>query len=764
MGGWVDPDHCVGVDADCNASCQAGACLWPDDTALCGSGVCYACDGAGNCNQLPSGSDDPACAVSCTGVWLYQQAGDPNGWDGFTWCRRAPASGTGGRCQAIGTCKTPAEWCTTAGTYSNHELATLCEMFQTGTCAGQVAPNVLPASSAGTSCNGNPPATCEDHSGDILCEINEPPRPIWPESGSHVWAHGGGTLLQNQKFVFESPLEDLGMFTLTAGPTYSIELSATRGFAAIAHTIPSGSCEVATSGDFIDYVVCTNDGFTPTGTVLYWRAVTAYGYEGGAATVTQTSTVWPLRLGPPNDVDGDGYSDLLIGTAINPRLFWGSSSLSGTVSETTGLEFIESATGPDNFNTSIVHHIGDVTGDGYQDILLTSGANPDVAYVVKGRARAGWSSPMYMDTERAASRAFLITPSHTGSEYEFANSATGLDLNGDGVGDLVVSSRLAGDEWIGHVYVFFGPIDADLTGSPAGADVTLTGVNASDYLGDLVARAGDIDGDGFDDLLVTDAAIGVIYVIRGGSTFPTTGTWQVPAIDNLSVTVWTPSYSTPAAVAAGLDVDLDGYPDLFIGARAYNVPSSNAGSSMVVYTPDPDATDRDLEITSSAASDWEHLQLTNGTSCSSCWLGCSVGWGRYDDNMSVDIYSGAMGTSSSTGAVYLEFAIGTSSKVSPIYMTAAADIYMNGEILSDQLGKTGATVGDLDRDGRVDLVFGAQFYDDSPSNTGRVYVVLSSDLPSTPPTHDLWTTANISMIVEGSVANRQLGGSIGRMP
>jgi hypothetical protein len=185
---------------------------------------------------------------------------------------------------------------------------------------------------------------------------------------------------------------------------------------------------------------------------------------------------------------------------------------------------------------------------------------------------------------------------------------------------------------------------------------------------------------------------------------------------------------------------------------------------MVVYTPDPDATDRDLEITSSAASDWEHLQLTNGTSCSNCWLGYSVGWGRYDDNMSVDIYAGALGTSSSTGTVYMEFAIGTSSKTSAIYLGSAADIYMNGEILSDQLGKTGATVGDLDRDGRVDLVFGAQFYDDSPSNTGRVYVVLSSDLPVTPPVHELWDTSDISMIVEGSAASRQVGYSIGRLP
>jgi len=173
------------LDATCAEACSGGTCSGPTSTTLCGAGECYACNGAGLCNTMPT--DDAACTVSCTGTYLYQQTGDPNGWDGFTWCQRASTSGTGGRCQTVGTCKTPAQWCTTAGTYSNWTLATLCEMFQAGTCTGQVGPTPLEAAGDGSvSCNGTPEAWCWDEMGAIQCEMEEDPRPIWPESGSHV--------------------------------------------------------------------------------------------------------------------------------------------------------------------------------------------------------------------------------------------------------------------------------------------------------------------------------------------------------------------------------------------------------------------------------------------------------------------------------------------------------------------------------------------------------------------------------------------------
>jgi hypothetical protein len=129
-------------------------------------------------------------------------------------------------------------------------------------------------------------------------------------------------------------------------------------------------------------------------------------------------------------------------------------------------------------------------------------------------------------------------------------SATVPDYNGDGLADVAIGAPSAGT---GSVPIFFG----SFFGASSTADVTLTG---GDRFGRAIAAVGDVNGDGFVDLAVASGGDpGTVNIYEGGAAGPTMGNALLPPGPV------TAGFGTTMASAG--DVNGDGYGDVIVGGR-----------------------------------------------------------------------------------------------------------------------------------------------------------------------------------------------------
>src|SRR3990172_4176927 len=180
--------------------------------------------------------------------------------------------------------------------------------------------------------------------------------------------------------------------------------------------------------------------------------------------------------------------------------------------------------------------------------------------------------------------------------------ASAGDVNGDGFADLIVGARLAnpgGDSAAGESYVVFGKESGfaasfDLATLNGSNGFRLDGIDAGDNSGFSVASAGDVNGDGFDDLIIGahyadpggDGSAGESYVVFGKAsgfaasfdlaTLDGSNGFRLDGID-------AQDFSGRSVTSAG-DVNGDGFDDLIIGARSADPGGdSAAGESYVVF-------------------------------------------------------------------------------------------------------------------------------------------------------------------------------------
>ena len=339
------------------------------------------------------------------------------------------------------------------------------------------------------------------------------------------------------------------------------------------------------------------------------------------------------------DVNGDGIDDLIIGARLanaggESYVVFGRNTGFPATFELRSLFPVAGGDGTEGFALKAIDAVdqsgisvsnaGDVNGDGIDDLIIgASSPNPNgkdnagESYVVFGR-NTGFPAafeltsllpPAGGDGTEGFVLGGIDPHDHAGGSVSNAG-----DVNGDGIDDLLIGAEVAvphGASGAGESYVVFGRT----TGFPAafqlfslfpeaGGDGTegfvLKGIGRSDFSGNSVSNAGDVNGDGIDDLIIGAsggdpngrASAGESYVVFGRTTgFPAafelrslfpeaggdgTGGFVLKGIDTNDSSGW--------SVSSAGDVNGDGIDDLIIGARfADPNGESEAGESYVVF-------------------------------------------------------------------------------------------------------------------------------------------------------------------------------------
>ncbi len=359
---------------------------------------------------------------------------------------------------------------------------------------------------------------------------------------------------------------------------------------------------VASAGDFNgdgfdDFLIGAYEPGTPfpgqgRAYLIYGRAgmdsSMALGFEADVQfTHTQIGSRAGWAVAAAGDVNADGYDDILIGAhgtdvggqfdAGESYLIYGRADLSGAFPLQNADVKFQGVTTSDDTGYAL-DGAGDVNGDGYDDIFIGApGAGPQSegeAYVIFG----GDALAAEITLDQAD---VTLRGKAAGDNVGNALSGAG-DVNGDGYADLLVGAFFAdpGDEARGETYLVLGR--ADLAGliDLANADVTLLGKNPFDFSGESVSGGGDVNGDGFDDILIGAPLVSEAYLIYGAETLPA----------NMGLAAADATFSGKTSSDSGGwvshvgDVDGDGFEDLLIGARfADPAAMSNAGESYLFY-------------------------------------------------------------------------------------------------------------------------------------------------------------------------------------
>lgn len=299
------------------------------------------------------------------------------------------------------------------------------------------------------------------------------------------------------------------------------------------------------------------------------QAGRAYIYFGGPSpdsipdiilTPPEPNAFFGCSVASAGDFNGDGFADVIVGASGSYSRFDGGRAyvyFGGPAADSVADLVLSARYFLDGFGGSVAS-AGDVNGDGFSDVIV--GANSGPGGQVVGAAYIFFGGPGADNIPDVT----FIGPA-TGVGAFGACVSSGGDLNGDGFADVVVGSE-------GRAYVFYGGAAVDTT-----ADVTLVGNGEGDRFGLQIAPAGDVNGDRFGDLLVGapfDASRGLLagraYVYNGGPSLETTPTLILSGVAPFDL------FGT--AVASAGDVNGDGFTDVMIGASHSQIGGGGPGA------------------------------------------------------------------------------------------------------------------------------------------------------------------------------------------
>jgi len=220
-------------------------------------------------------------------------------------------------------------------------------------------------------------------------------------------------------------------------------------------------------------------------------------------------------------VNGDNYADIVVGAddAGGGRgaayIYYGSVSFSGNKTPADADVTITGGADDSELGNS-VSSAGDVNGDGYADVII----GDYEAIFGTGRAYIYFGgSPMNNTANVTITGTDII---RLGQSVSSAG-----DVNGDNYADVIIGAPRADTlTKKGKAYIFFGSSGFSGSKTPSDADLTITGKNNDDRLGISVATAGDINRDGYADVMAGapwfNVSVGEAYIYFGGSSMSST--------------------------------------------------------------------------------------------------------------------------------------------------------------------------------------------------------------------------------------------------
>lgn len=266
---------------------------------------------------------------------------------------------------------------------------------------------------------------------------------------------------------------------------------------------------------------------------------------GPPTTITGYFPEWATQSWPPDhgqslagaDLNDDGYSDLIMGARDRAHVIFGTPD----VDQTT--EFLESsfhfASADSNSEEEVGRKLdsaGDFNGDGIEDVVFGGKlgafheqADKTLVFVVYGSSDdAQWASKLTL-ADDLGDRGIVIDGEVGGFSPSTVRGVG--DINADGYDDILIGLSIGGADKRGRAYLLLGGPNVE-SGTLSERTIELTpetNLETSDYgLGDSGEGAGDLDGDGFADLIVgaiiypavgdLKGKIGIesVYVLYGG--------------------------------------------------------------------------------------------------------------------------------------------------------------------------------------------------------------------------------------------------------
>jgi hypothetical protein len=411
----------------------------------------------------------------------------------------------------------------------------------------------------------------------------------------------------------------------------------------------------------------------------------------------------PASIVDVGDVDGDGLEDLLVGVpswcnctydtgwedGVDGMVaYLRGAGLLADVTDTSftlraDVSLTSSRSSSERAGTQ-VGGLGDLNTDGYDDVFITAPETNYSTLTDAGVVYVRLGASAITSSSLSSGATLTLRGEATGDRFGSAAANIG-DLTGDGLNELVVGARYDDDGGsdAGVVTVFSGAKLGRWTGnvSASKATVKIVGSTSNDHVGSSLGNAGDIDGDGVDDLLIgapghdggASGAGAVAVFLGGGALAGASGSLSfddaellvlgAAANDQLGAAA---SDQLGSALSTAGDVDGDGLDDVLIGAPDVDLGGASAGAA--------------------------YLLLASGA---------------------------VLGGASATASV------------------SDADVILVGEATGDEAGFSVGSAGDLDGDGQAELLVGAPYNSSAASYAGAVYVLYGDTLTTASGAFDL---------------------------
>lgn len=465
------------------------------------------------------------------------------------------------------------------------------------------------------------------------------------------------------------------------------------------------------------------------------------------------------------DVNGDGFDDVIIGASgADPNGDYSGSSylVFGKEAGFNASMSLSSLDGKSGFRLDgeglsgwSVSNAGDVNGDGFDDVIIggwggdSNGFGSGSSYVVFGKA-SGFNSS-FMLSSLNGSNGFRLDGENAGDFSGRSVSAAG-DVNGDGFDDVIVGANEAdpnGDS-SGSSYVVFGSASGfsasiDLSTLNGSNGFRLNGVREYDSANLPVSSAGDVNGDGFDDVIVGAAGTNINgnnsgsgYIVFGKAT-GFSATMELSSLDGSNGFRLDGEASDDFAgesVSTAGDVNGDGFDDVIIGAEGADSNGEASGSSYVVFGK---ASGFNATMNLSSLDGNNGFRLNGETTDDFSGISASTAGDVNGDGFE-DVIVGANGADphgSYSGSCYVVFgkASGFSADINLSSLDKNDGFRLDGENIGDYFGQSVSAAGDINGDGFDDLIAGASRADSNGFSSGSSYVIFgrsdfgSSGLP-----------------------------------